>query len=69
MPVAAGGAVVGAGAVVSAGADAARNVQSLNDGTIFGLVLVALIVLGVGGFFLWRYAIRRAEGSAGEDSF
>ncbi len=67
-PVAAGGAVVGAGAIVSAGTDAARNVQSLNDGTVFGLVLVLALVLGAGGFLLWRFAIRRAEGLAGEDT-
>lgn len=67
-PIAGAGAAVGVGAVATTGIDLARNVQLLNDGTLFGFVLVFALVAGVGGVVLWRYAMRRAEGPPAEDS-
>lgn len=66
-PVAGAGAAVTVGAAVTSGAEIAREVNSLNNGTLLGFVLIALLVAGVGGFLVWRYAIRRAEGELVED--
>ncbi len=62
------GAAVGVGAVATTGVDLARDVQSLNDGTLFGLALVFALVVGIGSVVLWRFAMRRAEGPPAEDS-
>ncbi|WP_108661168.1 TIGR02594 family protein [Acuticoccus kandeliae] len=66
-PIAGAGAIVTAGAVTSTGVQIAKDVSSLNDGTVLGLVLFALLAAGLGGFLLWRFAIRRAEGPVMED--
>ncbi|MBJ3774810.1 C40 family peptidase [Acuticoccus mangrovi] len=66
-PIAGAGAAVTIGATVSAGVDIAKQVRSLNDGTAFGLVLVVAVIAACAGVFLWRFAIRRAEGPEGEE--
>lgn len=66
-PIAGAGAAVTVGAAVTTSVEAARQVGSLNDGTIFGLTLIALALACAAGILLWRYSIRRAEEpSAGE---
>lgn len=67
-PIAGAGALATAGAAVSAGVQMAREVRSLDDGTLFGAVLIALVVAAVGGWVLWRFAMRRASGPAAEDT-
>ncbi|WMS41705.1 TIGR02594 family protein [Acuticoccus sp. MNP-M23] len=66
-PIAGAGAVVTAGALAQTGVQIGRDVQSLNDGTVFGLVMAFLVVAAIGGVLLWRFALRRAEGPARED--
>jgi len=66
-PIAGAGAAVTAGAIATTGVEIARNVKSLNDGTVFGLVLSLAVVAAIGGVLLWRFALRRAEGPATED--
>jgi len=66
-PIAGAGAVVTAGALAQTGAQIGRDVQSLNNGTVFGLVMASLVLAAIGGVVLWRFALRRAEGPARED--
>ncbi len=66
-PIASAGAVVTAGALAQTGVQIGRDVQSLNDGTVFGLVMASLVIAAIGGFLLWRFALKRAEGPARED--
>ncbi|MEM8853523.1 MAG: peptidoglycan-binding domain-containing protein, partial [Pseudomonadota bacterium] len=66
-PIAGAGAAVTVGATVTTGVQAARQIQLLNDGTVIGLSLMLLVLVAVGGVVLWRFAMRRAEGAAGED--
>lgn len=61
--VSAGVAVAGTGVVV----DTARSVRDLNDGTVFGLVL-ALAVIGLLGFFGWKFFIKRGVEKAMGDA-
>jgi uncharacterized protein (TIGR02594 family) len=67
-PIAGAGAVATVGAVVSAGVQMAKEIRSLDDGTLFGAVLAAAVLAAVGGSLLWRFAIRRAAGPAAEDT-
>lgn len=67
-PLAGAGAVVTVGATVTAGVDIANEVRALNDGTVLGLVLMALVVAAAAGVVLWRFSIARAEGPVAEDA-
>lgn len=67
-PAAGAGAVVTVGAAVTAGAEAAREVSSLNDGTVLSLVLIGLVLAGAIGVLLWRFGLKRAEGRLVEDA-
>lgn len=67
-PIAGAGAAVTVGALATTGVDLAKDVSSLNDGTMFGLLLALAVVAGVGGVVLWRFAMRRAEGPPAEDT-
>ncbi|XWN33734.1 MAG: TIGR02594 family protein [Devosia sp.] len=66
-PIAGAGAAVTVGATVTTGVQVARQIQLLNDGTVIGLSLMLLVLIGVGGVFLWRFAMRRAEGAPAEE--
>ncbi|WP_420392575.1 TIGR02594 family protein [Acuticoccus sp.] len=66
-PIAGAGAAVTIGATVTTSVEIAKEVRSLNDGTVVGATLVVLAIVGVLGFLLWRFAIRRAEGPMAED--
>lgn len=67
-PIAGAGAAVTVGAVATTSVDLAQNVRTLNDGTIMGLLLACGVIAAIGGVFLWRFAMRRAEGPAAEDT-
>ncbi|MEM8663342.1 MAG: TIGR02594 family protein [Pseudomonadota bacterium] len=67
-PIAGAGAVMTAGAIATTGVEVAKNVRSLNDGTVLGLVLAVAVIAAIGGTLLWRFALRRAEGPLGEDA-
>ncbi|MCF3934449.1 TIGR02594 family protein [Acuticoccus sp. M5D2P5] len=66
-PIAGAGALVTMGAAASAGVDLAKKVQSLNDGTVAGLVLMGVVAAVIGGVVLWRFAMARAAGPISED--
>ena len=66
-PIAGAGAAVTIGATVTTGVEIAKEVRSLNDGTVLGAMLVAAVIVAVGGFFLWRFAMRRATGTTTEE--
>lgn len=65
-PIAGAGAAITVGTVVTGGVEVAREVKSLNDGTVFGLVLIVAIAVAAGSVLLWRFAMRRAGGPLGE---
>lgn len=67
-PIAGAGAAVTVGAIATTGVDLAHNVRALNDGTMLGLGLAFAVMASVGGVVLWRFALRRADGAAAEDS-
>ena len=63
-------ATAGVGAAATAGVatvvDATRQVQSLNDGTTLGVVLVAMLVIGLVGYVAYRIWTSRAARDAAE---
>ncbi|MEM6847084.1 MAG: peptidoglycan-binding protein, partial [Pseudomonadota bacterium] len=61
-PVAGAGALATVGVGVGAAVDALTKIKSLDDGTIFGGMLAAALIIVLGGFFVWRFALNRAEG-------
>lgn len=62
------GAAVTVGATAATVAEAAREVRSLNDGTLIGAGLALVVMAVVVGLLVWRFALRRAEGPALEDA-
>lgn len=66
-PMAGAGAIVTAGAAVTASVEMAREVRSLDDGTVVGIVLMGIVFAAVAGLMLWRFSLRRAAGNGGED--
>ena len=67
-PIAGAGVLATAGAAVSTGVQMAREIRSLDDGTLLGAMMVAIVVASLGGWLHWRFAMRRASGPAAEDS-
>ncbi len=67
-PIAGAGALATVGASLSTGVQMAKEVRSLDDGTVFGAVLIGVVVAVMGGWLLWRFAMRRASGPAAEDT-
>lgn len=61
-PVAGAGALATTGACVGMAIDALSQIRSLDDGTVIGGALAVAMALGLCGYFVWRFAIRRAEG-------
>ena len=67
-PIAGAGAAVTVGATATTAVEVAEEVQSLGDGAIWAVAVLAVIAAaGVCGWLLWRYAIRRAEPDVVED--
>ncbi|RAH98786.1 hypothetical protein DLJ53_24420 [Acuticoccus sediminis] len=65
-PIAGAGAAVTAGAAITSTVEAAQQLQTWDGATIIGVSVVALAVVVVAGVLLWRFAIRRAEGTPAE---
>ena len=62
------GAAVTVGATAATVAEAAREVRTLNDGTLIGAGLAIVVMAVAVGLLVWRFALRRAEGPALEDA-
>ena len=65
-PIAGAGAAVTATAVISTSVDMAKDVKSLDDGTVVGLCLVLAVVVAACGAVIWRFAMQRAGGTLRE---
>ncbi len=64
-----GGAVAGGVAVgtVATTVETVRSVQSLNDGTVLGLVIVLLLLIGGGGFLAYHFLVKRQAARAADE--
>ncbi|GAB5376461.1 MAG: hypothetical protein AcusKO_29230 [Acuticoccus sp.] len=61
-PIAGGAAAGGVGIAVGVGTvvDTAKSVQSLNDGTMVGALLVLTVLIGLAAFFGYRFFVKRS---------
>ncbi len=66
-PIAGAGAVVTAGAAVTAGVDATQQLGQMSPQTMIGIAAIGIAVAVVAALLVWRFAIRRAEGTIADD--